>query len=952
MSEHQNNNNYYARMKEEYSEITNTSLWKYLEKDPQGQIYAMDISHLCFDACVITESITERLPKFTKHDIHHIKGVCDWMTKLLDNKLEVLKKEEVALLIMIACCHDVGMNISEKNYNLLFNELETESYARDLEEYFVNNKKIDNEYKNRDKSSDNSDLYNYIIRDFVRKNHHLRVKDELLSDSFEGLCGVFEKETILRLCQSHGEDLNNIMDYKVDTGIRIYLLAILLRLADILDFDISRSPKAKYYQSGLDDPQTEEERINANEHKKNQTCSWVINNDVVLCTGECENNQLMHDVFQYVEWVRQEVASCNDLLNRINRIDNPIVIKQVKTKLSGPFESGNFKISVDAKRIIRLLGSERIYGDKRAFLTELIQNSYDAILVRNCVDNNFSIEKGKIDIYLWEDEDNVWVRVDDNGMGMDKEIIMNYFLTAGESYYKSQEFKRILRESQNKFTPINGFGIGILSCFMNQTKVYMEIETRNIINKETYRMDITSLDGYYSLYKLDRNNTINPLSKPNKEAIKDGYNRDYGTSICLKYLKDEKYNVELFESYIKKRIRFPEININIHKEGKVFQFPQKQYVLSLLKNVMNGQNCKKINDIYYLYYLDKLDDIAFIDKTVQYKINKNDFQDVSIIILKSEYERRYEDIENDINDKNEKIQRKFRNEKKCSEDELELLRVLSPTYDSGFIPGAHQIVCNGNAISFSEPGFPYGGAIYYFAGNDWYEKTNISKTVFIDKNEHFSFLRDLVACILHSIISSKMPVIWSVFEAIKQRTIYETLNDGELTENRLIKVYRLYTFRNFSCMYKVYVDKNGILSFDKNNVLDRNESLFRLCMFQRAIVFPSFDAKELFFGLEDNFAGYHQMPKEELLYKYGWEDYINGNNPFVNWILRKHELLSDEVIKKLFLLWDKNFEIYPTDLINLKKDIADFIDEMEKDKSGLIDDCLLEYKKEILDEIK
>ena len=94
------------------------------------------------------------------------------------------------------------------------------------------------------------------------------------------------------------------------------------------------------------------------------------------------------------------------------------------------------------------------------------------------------------------------------------------------------------------------------------------------------------------------------------------------------------------------------------------------------------------------------------------------------------------------------------------------------------------------------------------------------------------------------------------------------------------------------------------------------------------------------------------MPKEELLYKYGWEDYINGNNPFVNWILRKHELLSDEVIKKLFLLWDKNFEIYPTDLINLKKDIADFIDEMEKDKSGLIDDCLLEYKKEILDEIK
>ena len=76
------------------------------------------------------------------------------------------------------------------------------------------------------------------------------------------------------------------------------------------------------------------------------------------------------------------------------------------------------------------------------------------------------------------------------------------------------EFNKIKREGQNSFIPINRFGIGILSCFMNKSDVRMEIETKSITDKNVYRMDITSLEGFYSLYKVDRREKIVSVSSP------------------------------------------------------------------------------------------------------------------------------------------------------------------------------------------------------------------------------------------------------------------------------------------------------------------------------------------------------------------------------------------------------------------------------------------------------
>ena len=63
------------------------------------------------------------------------------------------------------------------------------------------------------------------------------------------------------------------------------------------------------------------------------------------------------------------------------------------------------------------------------------------------------------------------IEVSDEGSGMTREIVRDYFMRVGRSFYQSFAFRR----RQLKMDPISQFGIGILSCFMMSG--YLEVET-------------------------------------------------------------------------------------------------------------------------------------------------------------------------------------------------------------------------------------------------------------------------------------------------------------------------------------------------------------------------------------------------------------------------------------------------------------------------------------------
>ena len=112
----------------------------------------------------------------------------------------------------------------------------------------------------------------------------------------------------------------------------------------------------------------------------------------------------------------------------------------IKTK---GFEMSDLTLKIDYQAIAKLLMGEKVYGDRRCGLRELLQNSLDACRVME--EKAKLMEKYKYSSYVPVIQIILDYRLGtliilDNGTGMDNEILTNYFLNVGKSYYTSKEF--------------------------------------------------------------------------------------------------------------------------------------------------------------------------------------------------------------------------------------------------------------------------------------------------------------------------------------------------------------------------------------------------------------------------------------------------------------------------------------------------------------------------------
>lgn len=181
----------------------------------------------------------------------------------------------------------------------------------------------------------------------------------------------------------------------------------------------------------------------------------------------------------------------------------------------------------ESKRLLDLMINS-IYTHKEIFLRELISNSSDAIdklCFISLTDDKVGLSREDFKINLTLDKENRILKIEDNGIGMDKDDLDKNLGTIASS--GSYRFKQEM-EKADDVDIIGQFGVGFYSAFMVADKV--EVLTKKYGSDTGYIWTSSGADGY----------TI-------KEAEKDSV----GTIITLHIKEDtenENYS-EFLEQY-------------------------------------------------------------------------------------------------------------------------------------------------------------------------------------------------------------------------------------------------------------------------------------------------------------------------------------------------------------------------------------------------------------------
>lgn len=538
--------------------LKETVLWKlYEEKAPeQDSNRRMWVKKVYENAVTYLKHVCDTFPNYTLHDETHVLNIMYAMGGILGDQAKELSIGEIELLILAASLHDIGMVYDEaEKENAFNNERECKLFLEKNFPEFI--------------GTTHTEWPDDIKQWYLRTLHPFRLNEILSTGEWKVLFDgrpreVVPVQNIVAVCQSHGEEIlliknNDLLEYLPACETDPLFCAMLLRLADLLDFDDTRAPQILFkYAAGNEESVKEWRKHMAS---GGFTYSKTASNEKLVFSAECNEPGEEYSIHEFLDWIDNELINCNKLQRFCHgewqrEFPFPRSVSR-DSIISDGYVSDKFMLTMDQHQILKLLTGENLYDSNDVFIRELLQNAVDATLLRGKLDSNFKVENARIDLWEWNDKNgNIWFRIDDQGTGMTSGMLKNYFLKVGNSYYTSKELKRDLSCCSDKeFFGISRFGIGFLSCFL--CGIEAEVSTLYFDDNKSkgeydfgagdrngygLRMQITGLSGYYTLRSQANDHIINS-SLPAPEfidAVKhpyleyNGYRSKAGTSIVIK----------------------------------------------------------------------------------------------------------------------------------------------------------------------------------------------------------------------------------------------------------------------------------------------------------------------------------------------------------------------------------------------------------------------------------
>lgn len=481
--------------------------------------------------------------EYTDHGKKHIEQVLLASDTLItdDTHLNVLTNEDIGYYILSVILHDIGMHIDLNGLNCLINgeyddirikELDNSTWS-DLWSDFLNEAKkfsgkqlkalfgkddviVRNPPLNN--SGDITENDKKLIGEFIRR-HHPRLAHEIAIKGFPAKPELIPfansldiriRSMIGLIARSHGKDLRKCVDYiesiygregrRCPFGVHATYLMVLLRIADYIQIDNTRVYKTSLKSKTFSSPVSTIEH-NAHLAIDNIDFKWQDDPERIFVTASPKDSPMFLKLKKLFKDIQYELdiswAVLGELYGYVGDSEKPkIKYRRITSNLDTnrfvqqqDYIADSFLFKTNDE-IIKLLVAP-LYGDDITFgVRELLQNSIDA-----CKEREF-IEKalGNIDyipevkvIIEKEDDGNTYFKIIDNGLGMDIEIIKNYFLSAGASYRKSLDWQKDFVDEDGKAVVRRSgrFGVGILSAFLIGKEIF--VETKGAKNEFGYK---------------------------------------------------------------------------------------------------------------------------------------------------------------------------------------------------------------------------------------------------------------------------------------------------------------------------------------------------------------------------------------------------------------------------------------------------------------------------------
>ena len=557
-------------------------------------------------------------PEYTDHGIKHIENTLKYAENLIaEDTFSKLTAKEVGVMLLSIVLHDIGMhtnaemfkNMIEGKYDNLANLFPNGKTWKELWEAYI----YDSQYWGEEKKnnvfgdpthnisfpnlSDLQSLTGYdknFIGEFIRI-HHCRIAHEVAINGYIGKNTIRfgrdddDSEHFIKMAgivaRSHGMNVRDTFEYLEELfgdtsytpfGIHVVYLMVLLRLADYLQIDNSRTNDTKLSINVLYSP------YSLQEHKTHLSIKDVLFDNKDKEKIVIHANPKDAQTYVKIEWLAEEIQKEFDrswaILGevytdykyklRYRRISTNISNEKYKSKLDYVPEQFCFRYNND---LFKLLIAP-LYGDDPSYgVRELVQNAVDAC--RLCMDDLPSNNKPHVKVEV--NSKKMLFTITDMGKGMNLYEIKNYFLTIGSSYNDNIDWKKT--RDQEHIYRTGRFGIGVLAAFLLGPEINVETRKRN--EKMGYRFTASLHDKNIQIEKV-----------PDAE---------YGTKIeikcsekCIEYF-GESYNDEWYKWYIGKKpivayyyngkrqkpefdlSEYKKLNHSSEKYGNVFWKPQR-----------------------------------------------------------------------------------------------------------------------------------------------------------------------------------------------------------------------------------------------------------------------------------------------------------------------------------------------------------------------------------------